>query len=467
MGLSLDNDDEMGEMMTDACHMRAALLTAGDLPGLPADLLPSDDRAGMLNHSESMANEAKDVARGLGREFSVRLSHPVVSAPFADTNARRPSVAFRQGEVEILSKILDEVDTTASKRMKEGFNETSFTLGVLNSFFIFFCFGRYPEHFWLVYLIETMIFVPSKFVSMYKARPLCQIFYYFDLCWFLNFVAMAALVLFPIAHCLDVISISTELRKYIYLAAVGAGCGPLLGATAVLPFVAFLFHDYRTMTGLFIHLLPPMVIYTLLWNHEDIQEAWPNVFDLSYIENTEFFPQSGPIFLPGTGLGSVAGNGIALYFLWFVPYVMWMVSVGLDLPRASRRRKKRDGTSYPAMYDTVFHSTVRGGLAILIGKVCWGRPREVSIKQMENNDFELRDFLVYMLAHMLAAVSSIFVLAYPCFFSKQAHLCIIAGLIFLCTHRGSKRYTYYSTAMYGRMIRKNFDNLMAENAKSK
>ena len=116
MGLSLDNDDEM---MSDACHMRAALLTAGDLPGLPADLLPSDDRAGMLNHSESMANEAKDVARGLGREFSVRLSHPVVSAPFADTNARRPSVAFRQGEVEILSKILDEVDTTASKRWSD------------------------------------------------------------------------------------------------------------------------------------------------------------------------------------------------------------------------------------------------------------------------------------------------------------------------------------------------------------
>lgn len=169
----------------------------------------------------------------------------------------------------------------------------------------------------------------------------------------------------------------------------------------------------------------------------------------------------------GRGLGSVAGNGIALYFLWFIPYVIWMVTIGLDLPRTNRRRKKRDGTPYPSKYDTVFHSTVRGGLAILIGKVCWGRPREVSIKQMEENDFELRDFLMYMLAHMVAAVLSIYVIAYPCFISKEAHLCIIAGLVFLCTHRGSKRYTYYSTSMYGRMIRKNFDDLMATDAKSK
>ena len=457
-------DDEM--VMGDDVHMRAALLT-GDIPGLPADCLPSDDHAGMLKHSDSTANEAKDVARGLGRELSVRLSHTVVPAPNADT--RRPSVAFRQGEVEVLTKILDEVDRTAAKRMKEGFNELSFTLGVLNSFFIFFVFGHSPQHFWLLYLIETMIFVPSKFASMLKALPLCEIFYYFDLCWFLNFVAMSALLLFPVACVSDAISISTDLRRHIYLAALGAGCGPLLGATAVLPFVSFLFHDYRTMTGLFIHLLPPMVIYTLRWHWAEMHEAWPNLFDLSYIEDDQvkFFPENGPFFLPGTGLGSVAGNGIALYFLWFIPYVIWMVTIGLDLPRTNRRRKKRDGTPYPPKYDTVFHSTVRGGLAILIGKVCWGRPRKISIKQMEENDFELRDFLMYMLAHMVAAVLSIYVLAYPCFKSKEAHLCIIAGLVFLCTHRGSKRYTYYSTSMYGRMIRKNFDDLMTADAKSK
>lgn len=456
-----DDDDEMGEMRDDV-HMRAALMTAGDIPLLPADCLPSDDRAGMLSHSESTANEAKDLARGLGRELSLRLSHAVVPAPNADT--RRHSIGFRRGEAQLLHRILDEVDRTAAKRMREGFNELSFTLGVLNSFFIFFCFGHSPEHFWLLYLIETTTFVPAKFISMYKARPLCEILYYLDLCWFLNFVAMSALIVFSVAHTFDAISVSTELRRQIYLTALGAGCGPLLGATAVLPFVAFLFHDYRTMTGLFIHLLPPMVIYTLRWHWTEMQEAWPNLFDLSYVEaanQVEFFPVSGPIFLPGTGLGSVAGNGIALYFMWFTPYVIWMVTIGLDLPR----RKKRDGTPKTPIYDTVFHSTLRGGLAIMIGKVCWGRPREVSIKQMEANDFELRDFIVYMGGHMVAAVSSVYILAYPCFISKEAHLCIIAGLIFLCAHRGSKRYTYYSTSMYGRMIRKNFDELMMSDAK--
>mmetsp|Transcript_5776 Transcript_5776/g.12174 ORF Transcript_5776/g.12174 Transcript_5776/m.12174 type:complete len:477 (-) Transcript_5776:963-2393(-) len=459
--------------MRDDVHYRAALLT--DLPGLPSDFTPSDDRQGMIHHAESDLRETKFCAPvgrgGLGKELSMRLSHAAVGvAPSLQepttttppTAARRtPSLAFREGEAETVRKVLDKVDATSSKRMREGFNERNFTAGVLNSFFIFFCLGRFPEHFWILYFVETVIFIPTKFVSMVKAKPLCEALYYLDLCWFLNFAGMLALFAFPFTFLFD-IDIPEEWRREVYLAAVGAACGPLLGATLVLPFVAFLFHDSRTMTGLFIHLLPPILTYCFLWHADEIREAWPNVFHLDYLSNIKFFPDSGPFFLPGTGLGTVAGNGMALYFGWFVPYTVWMLAVGLDLPRTTRRSRQRDGTPRPPRYDTVFHSTVRGGLCILIGKACWGRPKSISIQQMENNDFELRDFAVYMMAHATAAVSSIYILAYPCFTSKNAHLCIIAGLIILCVHRGSKRYTYYSTAMYGRLIRTNFEDLIAE-----
>ena len=472
--MTMDDDNEM----RDDVHFRASLLT--DFPGLPSDFTPSDDRQGMFHHKKSDINEAKfsaPVGRGgLGKELSVKLSHATIGmTPKLDkaaiaaptpTDRRTPSLAFHEGEAETVRKVLNEVDATSSKRMREGFNEKNFTAGVLNSFFIFFCFGRFPEHFWLLYFAETVVFIPMKFVTMIKAKPLSEALYYLDLCWCLNFAGMLALLTFPLTLCLD-IDIPEEWRKEAYLAAVGAACGPLLGATAVLPFVSFLFHDKRTMTGVFIHLLPPIVAYCFLWHADEIKEAWPNVFHLDYLSDVQFFPDSGPFFLPGTGIGTIAGNGVALYFCWFVTYTIWMLAVGLDLPRKKRRSKQRDGTPRPARYDTVFHSTVRGGLCILIGKVCWGRPKAVSIQQMKENDFEARDFAVYMMAHATAAVASIYFLAYPCFLSKNAHLCIIACLVYLCVYRGSKRYTYYSTAMYGRMIRKNFGDYLEEDSKTK
>ena len=290
-----------------------------------------------------------------------------------------------------------------------------------------------------------------------------EAFYYLDLCWFLNFLGIFALLVFTLVDVLDLHAfVSEETRKQVYLAGTGSACGPLLGATVILPFVAFLFHDVRTMTNLFIHILPPIVAYTFLWHGNDIHDAWPNIFWLNYLDDVQFFPDSGPLFVPFTGLGTLAGNGIALYFCWFIPYVLWMILIGMDLPRSKRRTLGKDGKPLPPRYDTVFHSTVRGGLCILIGQVCWGRSKAESIRQMEASDFELRDFIVYMSAHCVGAVLSIYVLAYPCYASKTAHLCLLAGLTVICVYRGSKRYTYYSTRMYGHLIRKNFQELMVK-----
>lgn len=41
-------------------------------------------------------------------------------------------------------------------------------------------------------------------------------------------------------------------RKHLFALTMGVACGPLLGAALVLPFVALLFHDIDTMTGLFV-----------------------------------------------------------------------------------------------------------------------------------------------------------------------------------------------------------------------
>jgi hypothetical protein len=77
-------------------------------------------------------------------------------------------------------------------------------------------------------------------------------------------------------------------------------CGTLIGANIALPFVACLFHDVNTMTGLFIHIMPPMVMYTFMWNSSAIRAAWPGVFNLTYVENLRFFSESGVFVVPGS-----------------------------------------------------------------------------------------------------------------------------------------------------------------------
>jgi len=62
---------------------------------------------------------------------------------------------------------------------------------------------------------------------------------------------------------------------------------------------------------------------------------------------------------------------------------------------------------------------------------------------MEDNEYEWRDFVLYMTIHATLAMSSIFLLALPCFTYKKFHQTMLVVLVVLCVHRGSKRYTYY------------------------
>ena len=82
---------------------------------------------------------------------------------------------------------------------------------------------------------------------------------------------------------------------YLQKALLGVSCGPLTGANIVLPFVSCLFHDVNKMTGLFIHLMPPMVIYTFMWHTEDIRRSWPDIFQLTYMNEIHFSPTMGSL----------------------------------------------------------------------------------------------------------------------------------------------------------------------------
>jgi len=367
---------------------------------------------------------------------------------------------YKKGEAETIRRVLDEIEVVSVKRMSEGFNEFNFSVGVFNCLFIAYMFGAYPEHLWLIYLVEGSYFLPRKFLTMWSAQPLNQALYYLDFCWCMNFTAIfiiGLLVFFGLVVQDDGM-VSNLAREAFFNALMGVACGSLIGANIVLPFVACLFHDVNTMTGLFIHLMPPMVMYTFMWHAEDIRSTWPEIFHLTYMDKIHYFPESGPFFAPGSGLDSVVGNAVVLYLLWWLPYVCFMLLFGIDLPK----KFKYDGTPNNPKWDTVFHSTMRQGTCILIGKVFRGRSKRDSLQQMEENNFDLIDFFIYMALHMVAALSSFYVIGYPCFERQEFHLFMLVFVAWLAVTRGASRYTYYTTKMYSRALRKEFAGVLDE-----
>jgi len=98
---------------------------------------------------------------------------------------------------------------------------------------------------------------------MLRARPLCEALYYLDFCWVMNTLGVSYTVLLIVSgHFHGEVDsafatlIPIEWRRQTLLAAFGIFCGPVFMAGAILPFVAFLFHDVNSKFCFFSPSLP-------------------------------------------------------------------------------------------------------------------------------------------------------------------------------------------------------------------
>ena len=179
------------------------------------------------------------------------------------------------------------------------------------------------------------------------------------------------------------------------------------------------------------------------------------------MDDVSFFSGNGNSW--PLAFGSVAGNTLALYGLWWILYVVFMLIIGMDLPRYDRKRA--DGTMRVPKYDTVFHNFHRAGLCVMMGSILWNHPKKTPLQQIDANHFETRDFLAYMLAHAVAAIGSVFCIGYPCLHNQKAHASFLLLVAIVTIYRGAKRYTYYCTKMYSKTLRKQFAHLIDEENK--
>lgn len=62
-----------------------------------------------------------------------------------------------------------------------------------------YMFGAHPEHFWILYIIESLYFFPFRMYIDWKTKPLRTIFYEFEYCWIVNFVMFFLFVLLAFA----------------------------------------------------------------------------------------------------------------------------------------------------------------------------------------------------------------------------------------------------------------------------
>jgi len=359
--------------------------------------------------------------------------------------------AYHDGQKESFLSVLEEVDKIQQNtKNSKGFQQQKFTLGLMNCLFIAFFFGKYPQHFWILYATETSFWMSYKFYGMYFAKPLCEVLYYLDFCWVMNTLGVTVIIgmIFLDLH-VTTESFPLEWRKKLFIASFGVFCGPVFMAAMTLPFVAFLFHDVNTMANLIIHLMPCMTMYHHRWHAAEISAAYPTIFP-HLVEFTEQLNS-------GKDPASVTKITLLVYFAWFVPYTIWMLLVGLRLPSVSKDKKKP-----PPKYDTVFHATWKGGPCELVGTTVWKRPEAVSRDESERNDYEIRDFLLYMTGHavMSCGIGIVLIGDILCYGGgKNVHEALLWLATIICAERGAKRYTYYVTAMYGQKLRRAFHKL--------
>ena len=230
-------------------------------------VLRSDCEEGLLRHSLESIDEETTIDEFTKSAMSGGEGTALLPPLQKQSSSRR-------AEIRLIHSTLEEVEKVAQKRIGDGLNEVNFTVGVANTMLVVWVFGVCPQHFWLLYLVEGCYLLPARLYSNSRTKPLSSVLFFLDFCWQMNLMVLVILLIFVVDSLVG-ISGSEMAHKQLFLAAVGIACGPLLGVNIALPFICLLFHDVNTLAGFFIHMFPPLVMYTLIWNADNVRQAWP------------------------------------------------------------------------------------------------------------------------------------------------------------------------------------------------
>lgn len=288
--------------------------------------------------------------------------------------------------------------------------KVSFICGVLNIFITGFFFGAYPESMHVWYSAQILYFMPIRFYTYHKRG-----YHYFlaDLCYFVNFVLMASLWLFPGS-------------KRLFISAFCLAFGN--NAVAIILWRnSLVFHSFDKVTSLFIHIMPCATLHCMvhLLDPELQRTRFPAVYVIKHS------PPGSP---------TAYANIVSMLAWSTVPYAVWQLAYYFLI---TVRRREKIAAGRPTSFTWLRKSYAKGWL----GKTVLSLPDSLQEP-----------------AFMLIQYSYAVLTMLPCplwFYSRWASAAFLMVVFVWSVYNGS---TYYID-VFGKRFQKELEAMKAEVAK--
>ena len=286
----------------------------------------------------------------------------------------------------------------------------SFICGVMNIFVSGYLIGGYPEYFHLWYTLQILYFMPIRFYTYHRRG-----YHYFlaDLCYFVNFLLMLSIWIFPS---------SKRLFTAVYCLAFGNN------AVAIIMWRnSLVFHSFDKVTSLFIHIMPCATLHAI-------------VHLLDSDAQRDRFPAIWTIKNSPAGSSTAYANLFSMLAWSTIPYAFWQLSYYFFI---TVRRREKIAAGRPTSFTWLRQSYSK----VWIGRIVLSLPAALQEP-----------------AFMLIQYSYAVLTMLPCplwFFSRYASATFLMVVFAWSVHNGS---TYYID-VFGKRFQKELEAMKAEVAK--
>ena len=157
---SEDHDQDQDVSFDETDHIRSSVVRLAG--GLGGERAPTAQE-GMLRRPDSLAADTS-------LEIAMLESGAESPSRYQMNQDKNRPEGYREAERDVMRRTLEEIDKVANKRIRDGFSEVNFTLGVLNVILVSFTFGLWPQNFWLLFLVEGVLFVGAKSRTFWRSN---------------------------------------------------------------------------------------------------------------------------------------------------------------------------------------------------------------------------------------------------------------------------------------------------------
>lgn len=315
---------------------------------------------------------------------------------------------FSRAQIEGIRHALNTVESEKILlESTEGLSQHAFFVGVVGLVLGISVFWHYPEHFWVLYTLQNMLFIPAWVATMVKVYN--GYLFALDFCWLLNICFTIMMIMLGC----DVVPASW--RPTCYLAYFSCAVGPLGWATIILH-NGLIFHSIEKMTSIFIHAYPLVACLAMRLHPERLAEAWPGRF-----------PTAGELDAI-TSYEAVRMCSL-VYMAWWVPYSFWLLTIGIHQPQLGR----------PTVFNNLYE---RANLGPKLVSLSGGRATSVRSHAA-----------IYLCIH-LAAVALSLLWPMACAASLKVHSASVIATLLSASWAGAGHYDFLFAKKYVQVLDK-------------